>query len=84
MMEVQQMQEVVMTTIELPEVDAPARRALEAAGVTTLGDLVELPESTVAALYGMGPAAMGRLRVALAAHGLHFADSTEVGEGHRS
>lgn len=84
MMEVQQMQEVAMTTIELPEVGAPARRALEAAGVTTLGDLVELPESTVAALHGMGPAAMGRLRAALAAHGLHFADPTAVAEGHRS
>jgi hypothetical protein len=73
-----------MTTIELPEVGAPARLALQAAGVTTLGDLVELPESTVAALHGMGPAAMGRLRAALAAHGLHFADTAADAEGHPS
>lgn len=82
MMEVQWMQEVAMTTTELPDVAAPARRALEAAGVRTLEDLVELPESTVAALHGMGPAAMGRLRAALAAHGLHFAETEAHAQGH--
>ena len=73
-----------MSTIELPDVAAPARRALAEAGIQSLQDLARQPESQVAGLHGMGPQAMTRLRAALAEHGLSFADTEADAEGHPS
>ena len=52
---------------------APARRALEGAGLTTLARLARYPESQVAALHGMGPNALTKLRAVLKENGLAFA-----------
>ena len=56
----------------LPRTGAPASRALTAAGLTTLESLAEVTEEEVAALHGVGPFAVTRLREALAAAGLAF------------
>lgn len=56
-------------------IGAPAGRALARAGVATLADLARLREQQVAALHGVGPKAVARLREALAEHGLAFAAS---------
>lgn len=52
---------------------APARRALAAAGIAGIGDLTRWREADLAALHGMGPNALGKLRAALASRGLRFA-----------
>jgi predicted RecB family nuclease len=52
---------------------APARRALEGAGLTTLAKLARCRESEVAELHGMGPSALGQLRKALRQAGRGFA-----------
>jgi hypothetical protein len=51
---------------------APARRALEGAGLTTLAKLARYTEAQVRELHGMGPNAMARLRAALEKDGLSF------------
>jgi hypothetical protein len=51
---------------------APARRALEGAGLTTLPKLARKTEAQVRELHGMGPNALSKLRAALAEHGLGF------------
>ena len=51
---------------------APARRALEGAGLTTLAKLARKSESQVAALHGMGPNALAKLRASLRKSGLGF------------
>jgi len=56
----------------LPKVGAPASRALTAAGITSLEDLAGHSAASVAALHGVGPFALGRLREALAAAGLAY------------
>lgn len=57
---------------DLPRIGAPARRALEGAGITALEALTRLSEADVARLHGMGPKALERLRAALAEQGLTF------------
>jgi hypothetical protein len=57
----------------LAELAAPARRALEGAGLTTLAKIAMRKESDVAELHGMGPKALGRLRIALRSAGKSFA-----------
>jgi hypothetical protein len=52
---------------------APARRALEASGLTTESRLAKWTEAEVLALHGMGPASLPRLRAALQRVGLKFA-----------
>jgi hypothetical protein len=47
---------------DLPELSAPARRALLGAGYTRLEHLTEVRESEVMRLHGMGPKAMRVLR----------------------
>jgi hypothetical protein len=49
----------------LPRIGAPATRALRAAGLTTLESLTQVSEGHVAALHGVGPVALDRLREAL-------------------
>lgn len=58
----------------LPRVGAPASRALTAAGITALEDLAGHTEAEVGALHGVGPFALTRLREALDAAGLGYAD----------
>jgi hypothetical protein len=51
---------------------APARRALQGAGLATLAKLAKKREAEVAALHGMGPNALGKLRASLKKAGLSF------------
>lgn len=53
-----------------PRIGAPATRALRAAGYTTLESLDGASESALAALHGVGPIALERLRSALQGAGL--------------
>ena len=52
---------------------APARRALAAQNIQQLEDLTQWTEEDLAALHGIGPNALAKLRDALAARGLAFA-----------
>jgi predicted RecB family nuclease len=56
----------------LKAIAAPARRALAGAGVKTLKQLARFTEAEIAALHGMGPNAIGKLRSALRTEGLAF------------
>jgi hypothetical protein len=60
----------------LDRLAAPARRALEAAGYTTLEQLAEVREREIADLHGMGPNALEKLRKILAEHGLSFGETS--------
>jgi hypothetical protein len=51
---------------------APARRALEGAGLTTLAKLSKWSERRVLELHGIGPSALPRLRAALKSAGSSF------------
>ncbi|HEX5655089.1 MAG TPA: hypothetical protein VFX58_18565 [Chitinophagaceae bacterium] len=51
---------------------APARRALEQAGIKTLRKLSTYTETQVLAFHGIGPTTIPKLRAALAAAGLSF------------
>lgn len=55
---------------------APARRALEHAGITTVKQLAKHTRQEVMALHGMGPASLPALQTALAAQGLSFRTAT--------
>jgi len=69
-----EMQDRTEPGAELPAgLPAPARRALEGAGYTTLDALVAVRESDLLLLHGMGPKAVGLLREAMAEHRLAFA-----------
>ncbi|MGD6832843.1 DNA-binding protein [Sutcliffiella halmapala] len=50
----------------------PATRALVAAGYTELEDLTAIQEKELLKLHGVGPKAIGILRVALEERGLSF------------
>ena len=52
---------------------APARRALEAAGISTLTELSKHSEREVLALHSMGPKSLPILRQALQDAGMTFA-----------
>lgn len=56
----------------LSMVGAPARRALERAGITTLEQLSTFTETDLLALHGMGPSSIPKLRYALELKGLSF------------
>ena len=51
---------------------APARRALEIAGIARLAQLAMRSEAEILALHEMGPSSLPKLRAALAAAGLSF------------
>lgn len=53
---------------------APARRALENAGIRTLDELSRWTEHDVLKLHGMGPSSLPKLRKALEEKGLSFRD----------
>ncbi|NWQ42600.1 hypothetical protein MLOOGBEN_18015 [Bacillus sp. EB106-08-02-XG196] len=51
---------------------APARRALENNGITSLQDLSTYTEKEILKFHGMGPASLPKLREALKKEGLSF------------
>ncbi|MGG3280067.1 RNA polymerase alpha subunit C-terminal domain-containing protein [Paenibacillus solani] len=53
---------------------APARRALENNGITTLQTLSKYSEKEILQFHGMGPASLPKLRTALEEIGLIFKD----------
>jgi hypothetical protein len=61
------------TTSDLPKLAAPARRALDAAGIQHLTQLTQFSEVEIKQLHGIGPHAIDQLRRALAANSLTFA-----------
>jgi hypothetical protein len=61
------------TGTPIPRIGAPATRALRAAGLVTLESLATVTEAEVAAMHGVGPMAIERLREALADAGLAYA-----------
>jgi uncharacterized protein YdhG (YjbR/CyaY superfamily) len=60
----------------LSQLSAPARRALENNGITTLQALSEHTESEILHLHGMGPASLPKLRACLQVNGLAFKNKT--------
>lgn len=58
----------------MESLSAPARRALEGAGLTTLAKLAKTTEREILALHGMGPASMPKLRAALEKAGKKFVE----------
>ena len=48
--------------VRLPRIGAPATRALSAAGIATLEAVAAVPEHELAAIHGVGPVALDRLR----------------------
>ena len=58
----------------LPRIGAPATRALRGVGVTTVEEVAAWSAARRAAIHGVGPVAVDRLRDALAERGLAFAD----------
>jgi len=57
---------------QLPKLAAPAQRALAAAKIAKLEDLTRHTEAGLAALHGMGPNALGKLKAAMKEAGLRF------------
>lgn len=57
----------------LAELSAPARRALENAGITTLARLAKHSKKEVLSLHGVGASTLPTLERALKAQGLAFA-----------
>lgn len=51
---------------------APARRALENAGIKTLKQLAKYSEKEILALHGIGPSAIPKLKAELKKNGLAF------------
>ncbi|MBL7703428.1 MAG: RNA polymerase alpha subunit C-terminal domain-containing protein [Ferruginibacter sp.] len=56
----------------LEQLSAPARRALESKGITTVQQLAEFSKKEILALHGMGPASVPKLTSALQTAGLDF------------
>ncbi|MFD2118102.1 RNA polymerase alpha subunit C-terminal domain-containing protein [Paenibacillus yanchengensis] len=56
----------------LAEMSAPARRALQTEGITTLEELARYSEKELLKLHGFGPASLPKLRIALSEAGLSF------------
>jgi hypothetical protein len=56
----------------LASLGAPARRALEREGITTLQKLSKRTEQEMLELHGIGPTTIPKLKIALAAKGLTF------------
>ncbi len=65
-------QELKPITGFLAELPAPARRALENKGITTVRQLATCSKKEILALHGMGPASIPKLSNALHKAGLAF------------
>ena len=61
--------------LALPKIAAPAQRALQSAGITTLTQLTKTSEAELLQLHGMGKNALEKLREALQAEGLSFREA---------
>lgn len=61
---------------------APARRALERAGIKTLADLAGRSEGEVLKLHGVGPSTLPKLRQALASRKMTFRKSNPPPPSH--
>ena len=59
----------------LSAISAPARRALEREGISSLAKLARYSKAEILALHGIGPTAMPKLRIALKGAGLAFRKS---------
>jgi predicted flap endonuclease-1-like 5' DNA nuclease len=57
---------------ELPKIGAPATRALNNAGYTSLRQLAGVPRADLAKLHGMGPKALRIIEDNLARQGLRL------------
>ncbi|MES2690020.1 MAG: DNA-directed RNA polymerase subunit alpha C-terminal domain-containing protein [Bacteroidota bacterium] len=65
----------MVSTHNLPgNLAAPARRALDSAGIKTLNNLANHTEAEILALHGIGKNALLTLKKALADAGLSFAE----------
>jgi predicted flap endonuclease-1-like 5' DNA nuclease len=58
----------------LPKIGAPATRALNGAGYTSLGQLAGVSRSDLAELHGMGPKALRIIDDELEQHGLALSE----------
>lgn len=56
----------------LAQLSAPARRALENAGIKTVKQLAKHTQKEIMALHGMGPASLPKLKAALKEERLDF------------
>lgn len=65
-----------------PKIGAPATRALAQAGYTRLEQLPQVSAAELLKLHGVGPKAIGILRLALHEKGLSFADEDRRGENY--
>ena len=65
----------------LPKLAAPARRALQSAGITSLRQLTRVSEAELLQLHGMGKNALGTLREALGEKGWSFRESKKSSAG---
>ena len=63
-----------MMADQLPKLAAPARRALDAAGILTLHDITKLTRAELAELHGIGNNALTTIDQALSLAKLSFAD----------
>ena len=59
---------------DLPKLGGPAERALAGAGIQRLEQLTRFSENEIKQLHGIGSNALAKLRQALAAQGLSFAE----------
>lgn len=60
----------------LTVLSAPARRALENAGIKTIKQLVKYSEAELLELHGVGPSVIPKLKVVLKKNGLTFRKPT--------
>ena len=64
---------------DLPKIAAPAQRALQSAGISTLKQLSKISRKELMQLHGMGPNAVAKLEEALKANGLSFREAKRPG-----
>ena len=64
---------------DLPKLARPAQRALAAAGIQRLDQLIKFSEGEIKQLHGIGPNALNQLRRALSAKGLSFDSEMKKG-----